>query len=291
MDAILFSANTDMVTVDDAVRHLTMHEELYWEVGFRIIPDQFSFPILGYIHITKGQVEYKVIIRKIIPFSSAHYEDEEIARQVKPEPWRKEWEENLITHKYPNGIRNYPWKYALVMTDIEPFSYDTCQFLKYDSSNVKKATQSYIRVQPPTRGPFSHLAYEGGRNEIRSKSTLKNQRFQIAEINLEEFVVHQLDQIESGLRLEKRQLSTAAGRLDLLCRDQDGQYVVIELKRSIGTDQVVGQILRYMGWVGENFQTDKVRGIIIVGKKDQALSYAVKAVANIQVKEFKILIE
>lgn len=38
-----------------------------------------------------------------------------------------------------------------------------------------------------------------------------------------------------------------------------------------GTDQVVGQILRYMGWVKETHRTEKVRGIIIVGRKEQAL--------------------
>ena len=66
---------------------------------------------------------------------------------------------------------------------------------------------------------------------------------------------------------------------------------MVELKRGQGNDQVVGQILRYIGWVQENYRTEKVRGIIIVGKKDRRLSYAIKAVKNIQVKEFKLSIE
>jgi hypothetical protein len=32
MDAIVFSANPDVENVDDAVRHLSDHEEIYWEV-------------------------------------------------------------------------------------------------------------------------------------------------------------------------------------------------------------------------------------------------------------------
>jgi hypothetical protein len=54
MDAILFSANPTMVKVDDAIRHLSDHEELYWEIGFSINRERFLYPILGYIHICGG---------------------------------------------------------------------------------------------------------------------------------------------------------------------------------------------------------------------------------------------
>ena len=270
MDAILFSARQpDMVVVDDAIRHLDNHGELYWEVGFQILRENFSFPMIGFIHIKGGQVEYKVVIKDIIPFSRDHYEGKN-AEFLKPEIWINEWKNNI------DSCQDYKWRNALVMTKIEPFSYDTYKFLKYDGQPVKKPTQSYIRVLPPGTPP-------PGTPPPIAKTP-------VSERLLEDFVIDRLEEIEAGLRLEKRQLSTNAGRLDLLCKDLDGQHVVVELKRSQGTDQVVGQILRYMGWVHENYRTDKVRGIIIVGKKDQALSYAIKAVTNIQVKEFKILI-
>lgn len=273
MDAILFSARQpDMVVVDDAIRHLENHDELYWEVGFRMHRDNFSYPMIGFIHMKGGQVEYKVEIKDIIPFSREHYEGQN-AKLFKPEIWIDEWKKNI------DDCSNYPWRNAIVMTSIEPFSYDTYKFLKYDGQPVKLPPQSYIRVLPPMK------------DTAKEAWVSKNQKVTIIERNLEEFVIHQLEEIEPGLVLEKRQLHTNAGRLDLLCKDRDGQYVVVELKRLHGTDQVVGQILRYMGWVHENYQTDKVRGIIIVGKKDQALSYAIKAVPNIQVKEFKISIE
>jgi RecB family endonuclease NucS len=120
---------------------------------------------------------------------------------------------------------------------------------------------------------------------------VSSQRPRLAERNLEDFVILQLEEIEPGLKLIKRQLSTSAGRLDILCQDRFGWYVVVELKREQGTDQVVGQILRYIGWVQENYSTDKVRGIIIVGKKNNVMSYALKAAPNIQVKEFRLTIE
>jgi hypothetical protein len=46
-----------------------------------------------------------------------------------------------------------------------------------------------------------------------------------------------------------------------------------------------------MGWVRENYATESVRGIIVVGNKDQALTYAVKAVSSIQVKEITVSIK
>ena len=90
---------------------------------------------------------------------------------------------------------------------------------------------------------------------------------------------------------EDEQLVTKAGRIDLLGKDENGNYVVVELKRTLGTDQVVGQILRYMGCLMEEHGKEKVRGIVIVGKKDRALSYAAMAVPNLQVKQFTVLIE
>lgn len=283
MDAIMFSANPSMVRVDDAIRHLADHNELYWEVGFRIDPSNFSYPLMGFIHIKGGQVEYKTTIRDIKGFSPEHYESQGLAARVKPEPWLREWEQNY------GDIRSYPWKSALVITEIEPFSYDTYEFSKYDGSPIKKPPQSYVRVLPP--GKSGGLTIQESSGTVRGKSSQMKRRPRLAEQNLEAIVVHQLEEIEPGLKLMKRQLSTAAGRLDLLCKDNQERYVVVELKRGQGTDQVVGQILRYMGWVQESYKTDQVRGIIIVGKKDQALSYAVKAVPNIQVREFKLSIE
>lgn len=266
-----------MVVVDDAIRHLAAHDELYWEVGFRIVKNTFSFPMLGFMHISGRQVEYRVTIRDIIPFSFAHYEDTSLADRVKPEPWLREWKENL------NDARSYPWKNALVMTEIIPFSYDTYSFQKYDGTSVQIPPHGYVRVLPPS--------HDAAKTLVRPTSVRATNGPSLAERNLEDVIIHHLEAIEPGLHLVERQLSTPAGRLDLLCKDANGTYVVVELKRTLGTDQVLGQILRYMDWLRQAHGTDNVRGIVIVAKKDQALSYALMAVPNVQVKEFKFLIQ
>ncbi len=277
MDAILFSANPNMVEVDDALKHLAGHEQLYWGVGFRIDKSVFSFPIYGFMHISGQQVEYRATIRDIIPFEWAHYEDEALASQVKPEAWIREWREA------PKEEPKKEWRNALVMTEIIPFSYNTYLFDKYEGGRVKNPPQGFIRVFPP----------RGTSADPQSAPIQKSPPAgpSLAERNLEDFILHQLESIEPGLRLVERQKSTPAGRLDLLCRDSSDSYVVVELKRKQGTDQVMGQILRYMGWLKEAHPTEKVRGIVVVGAKDQSLSYAVMAAPNVQVKEFKIVVE
>lgn len=116
----------------------------------------------------------------------------------------------------------------------------------------------------------------------------------ILEANLENLLVDRVEQIEKGLKLVDRQLDTKeVGRLDLLCEDLEGNLVVVELKRSSAGASIIDQIQRYMGWIISHKAKpgQKVRGIIVLGSKDTALEYAVRANPNVQVKVFSISIQ
>ena len=53
------------------------------------------------------------------------------------------------------------------------------------------------------------------------------------------------------------------GRIDILAKHKTkNEYLVIELKKGGSTDKVLGQTLRYMGWVKANYKSD-VKGLII----------------------------
>ena len=88
------------------------------------------------------------------------------------------------------------------------------------------------------------------------------------------------------------------GRIDLLCIDQQGNFVVIEIKKDRSGDKVVGQIQRYMGWVKKHLAGDKdVRGIIVLRKHEGDfdadkqllhINYAVNDNPNISVKFYKM---
>lgn len=126
----------------------------------------------------------------------------------------------------------------------------------------------------------------------------KNLEF-VMEKYLEEFIEINFDKIDFGTKLELyrdeqdeenygRQYYTGhVGYIDLLAVDRDNEkFVVIELKKGKSSDQVIGQILRYMGWVKENltinaYEKYGVRGIIISKEKDNNLEYAIKMLPNI----------
>lgn len=105
----------------------------------------------------------------------------------------------------------------------------------------------------------------------------------IQEYQIEEYYVNNLNLLESRLRLyideygrKGRQFSTEVGRIDILCLDSKNNYVVVEFKRNWTSDKVVGQTLRYMGWVNVNLANGrKVRGIIIAKEFDYKLKYAI----------------
>lgn len=112
------------------------------------------------------------------------------------------------------------------------------------------------------------------------------------ESDLRDYLADNIFIVQKGLSLIKKEYDTGEiGRIDLLCKDKQGNHVVVELKKGRESDKVVGQTLRYMGWVKKNFKT-KVRGIIIVNEPDDRLSYALDPLSDlIELKFYKVNFE
>ena len=78
-----------------------------------------------------------------------------------------------------------------------------------------------------------------------------------------------------------RQFPSDTGNIDILAQTKDGrELVVIELKRGRVSDVVVGQLLRYMGYVTVLDPDKKVRGIVIGTDDDQRFRRALSMVPN-----------
>jgi endonuclease len=115
------------------------------------------------------------------------------------------------------------------------------------------------------------------------------------ERDLRNYLARNLGLIEPGLRLYEEEGITgvefdAGGRfIDILAVDEDGRYVVIELKVSRGYDRVVGQLLRYMTWVEQNMETSHpVRGVIVANEITADLKLACSRIPDIRLIEYEI---
>lgn len=88
-----------------------------------------------------------------------------------------------------------------------------------------------------------------------------------------------------GLRLASEDIAQqfsmgpGVGKSDLICEDEKGDLVVLELKRGRSSDEVIGQVLRYVGFVRENVarKGQEVHGWMITGDYDESLRLAATA--------------
>jgi hypothetical protein len=84
---------------------------------------------------------------------------------------------------------------------------------------------------------------------------------------------------------------TEVGTIDLLAHHKtDPRWLVIELKRGQTSDVTVGQVLRYMGWVGEHLAQpdEKVEGLVIALGHDERLRYALKILPNVKFMRYEV---
>ena len=65
------------------------------------------------------------------------------------------------------------------------------------------------------------------------------------ERHLQEELAARPEVVEDGLRLVRREWPTDIGPVDLMCRDENGAWVAVEIKR-IGTIDAVEQLTRYL---------------------------------------------
>lgn len=135
--------------------------------------------------------------------------------------------------------------------------------------------------------------------QIVTSRDLESQEEFALEAHLEEFIYENWRKINWGSRLELYEIEEQNGRqfpagtwsIDFLAVDKGtNDLVVIELKKGKTSDAAVGQIQAYINWVKENVADagQNVRGIIIAKEVDDRLRYAVKNLAYIEIKTYRV---
>lgn len=120
------------------------------------------------------------------------------------------------------------------------------------------------------------------------------------EAHLEAFLIENWERIELGKHytiLEEdgdvvgQQYGTDVGPIDILARSKNGsEWLVIELKKGKPSDRVIGQILRYMGWVKANKAAadEAVKGLIVLKSKDSKLEYSASMIPDITIMTYSV---
>lgn len=80
------------------------------------------------------------------------------------------------------------------------------------------------------------------------------------EAHLQELLAEQVELLGTGWRLVRREFPTAIGPVDLLCRDDSGGSVAVEIKRRGGIDGVE-QLTRYLELLNRDPLLAPVRGV------------------------------
>ena len=140
----------------------------------------------------------------------------------------------------------------------------------------------------------------GGATIIATDETIEDPSTFAMEKHLEAFLVQnwaqtvfgpEFDVYEEEGELVGQQYPTDTGPVDILAVSKDGKrLMVVELKKGRASDVVVGQVLRYMGYVQEELAEEgqTVEGVVIALKDDVRLQRALAMVPTVSFYRYEV---
>jgi RecB family endonuclease NucS len=94
------------------------------------------------------------------------------------------------------------------------------------------------------------------------------------EAHLQELLADRPEALGEELRLVRREWPTEVGPVDLMCRDEDGEWVAVEIKR-VATIEAVEQLTRYLDFIRADPAKAACRGVLAAQSiKPQAATLA-----------------
>jgi restriction system protein len=135
---------------------------------------------------------------------------------------------------------------------------------------------------------------------ISTDETVEDPASFVMEKHLEDFLVENWAQTDLGKEYDiyqeegkvlGQQYMTDTGPMDILAVSKDKKsLLVVELKKGRASDAVVGQTMRYMGYVQEELAEEgqAVKGVIIALQDDQGLRRALSVIPSIQFFRYQV---
>ena len=135
---------------------------------------------------------------------------------------------------------------------------------------------------------------------ISNDATIEDPSVFALEKHLEDFLVQNWNQTELGKKYDiykedgvilGQQYPSDTGPIDILAVSKDKKtLLVVELKKGRASDNVVGQIQRYMGYVQEELSeaNQEVKGIIIALEDDIRIKRALSVTNNIEFYRYQV---
>lgn len=236
----------------------------------------------------------------------------EFAEQMPPRVFSKQDVARWFTKNYPKIKSN------TVMMHVEGMSINSKGRKHHPTIRANAGWDLFYKISPkefrlwdPEKdpAPIYKNIIEAAEEEMLSGAIPENEEEADSDVeyagartfaferDLQSYLVKNLPLLESGLHLyedEDRQFNgiefpVGQRYIDILAVGSDGAFVVIETKVSRAYDRVIGQLLRYMGWIKENVANGMpVRGIIVASEISTDLKLAASLIENVKLVDYEI---
>lgn len=132
------------------------------------------------------------------------------------------------------------------------------------------------------------LPYETICKRMISCDNINNGIYTISEYDLENFLIRNIESIEEGLTYIKRQVDLKNGRIDILAKDNKGNYVIIELKIKSNDKRIIWQSIHYKAELEAMLNKNNIRVITLAPDYDESILFDLKKLGFVDIYKFKL---
>lgn len=136
--------------------------------------------------------------------------------------------------------------------------------------------------------PFKRSLEERLNVELDSSNhSESNTTSYITEEDLEDYLVENIELIEDGLKFIRRQVDVPGGFIDILAKDSNGNFCVIEIKTN-EDKSIIWQTLHYPKEIKNMYNSKNVRMMTIVPNYSKPIHDVLKSIGNVETFDYDI---